>query len=125
MSEHTPTPWEYVPATEHHGPYITSEFGSTICDCYLMSHPSEPSIRNGGKSKPIHFLHEMADPNAAFIVNAVNAHDTLVNAIEAVRAIIIEGAETGFNPRSGDWADRLFRSQGLTYDALKLAGKKK
>lgn len=68
--EYTPGPWEYVASTEHHGPYVTSAFGSTICDCYIMSHPDEPSVRNGGKSKPVSFLHEMADPNARLIAAA-------------------------------------------------------
>lgn len=34
MDAPTPGPWDYVPGTEHHGPYVTSEFGSTICDFY-------------------------------------------------------------------------------------------
>lgn len=70
MAAHTPGPWEYVPATEHHGPYITSAFGSTICDCYVMSQPGLPSVRNGGPSRPINFLHEMAEPNARLIAAA-------------------------------------------------------
>lgn len=67
---HTPGPWEYVPSTEHHGPYVESSVGGTICDCYVMSNPSAPSVRNGGDSKPISFFHEMADPNARLIASA-------------------------------------------------------
>lgn len=63
VAEPTPGPWEYVPSTEHHGPYVTSQFGSTICDLYVMT-------ANGGPSKPILFLHEMADPNARLIAAA-------------------------------------------------------
>lgn len=70
MNKHTPAPWEYVPSTEHHGPYVTSEFGSTICDCYTMSQPGLWSTANGGPSKPVLFLAEMADPNARLIAAA-------------------------------------------------------
>ena len=112
---HTPTPrpWDYVPSTEHHGPYITSEFGSTICDCYVMSHPSEPSTAADGKSKPIHFLHEMADPNAALIVRAVNAHDALVKALKELDGAI--EAEDNGNVGS------LARARVKVHAALKLA----
>ena len=63
-------PWEYVPSNEHHGPYVCSPFGGDICDCYTMSNLREPSIRNGGTSKPIHFMHEQADANARLIAAA-------------------------------------------------------
>ena len=69
-TEHTPGPWEYVPATVHHGPYVTSEFGSTICDCYVMSDPSSASVLNGGQSRPIAHMAEMADPNARLVAAA-------------------------------------------------------
>ena len=68
--KHTPGPWQYVPSSEHHGPFVTSEHGSTICDCYTMSQPSLPSTRNGGSSAPITFMGEMADPNARLIAAA-------------------------------------------------------
>lgn len=84
MTKHTPTPWEYVPGTEHHGPYVTSEFGNTVADLYTMTLPGERSVVNGGPSKPVPFLHEMADPNAEFIVRAVNSHDALVAIAEEV-----------------------------------------
>lgn len=67
---HTPGPWDYVPSNEHHGPYVTTEHGSTVCDCYCMSNPSGLSVRNGGNSKPIHHMHEMADANARLIAAA-------------------------------------------------------
>lgn len=79
MTQHTSGPWELVAATDHHGPYIVSEWGTTICDLYAMSDPSSLSIRNGGGSKPIKFAD--ADVNADFIVKAVNAHDALVAAL--------------------------------------------
>ena len=66
----TPGPWEYVPSTEHHGPYVTTEYGSTVCDCYTMSNLAHASVRNGGDSKPIHFMSEQADANALLIAAA-------------------------------------------------------
>ena len=67
---HTPGPWEYVPSTEHHGPYVTNQWGGDICDCYAMSNPASLSVRNGGDSRPIHFQHEAADANARLIAAA-------------------------------------------------------
>lgn len=66
----TPGPWDYVASTEHHGPYVTSEYGSTIADCYAMSSPSSLSVRNGGDSRPIHHMAEMSDANARLIAAA-------------------------------------------------------
>jgi hypothetical protein len=80
----TPGSWEYVPATEHHGPYIVSEYGGTICDFYVMSKPSELSTLNGGPSKPIAHCAEMAGPNARL---AASAPDLLEAAILALRAL--------------------------------------
>lgn len=86
---HTPGPWDYVQGTEHHGPYVTSDFGNTICDCYVMSNPHFPSVRNGGDSKPINHLHEMADPNARLIAAAPD----LLEALKLARPIL-EGANS-------------------------------
>lgn len=61
---HTPGPWEYVPSTEHHGAYITSIFGSTIADFYVMSQPGFSGALSGGPVHPVHFMSEMANPNA-------------------------------------------------------------
>jgi hypothetical protein len=85
MMKHTPGPWEYVPSTEHHGPYVTSNFGSTICDCYVMSKPAEWSVGNGGDSKPVPFLGEMADPNARLIAAAPELLEALIDFVTAAR----------------------------------------
>ena len=45
--------------------------------------------------------------------------EELVGALEMVRSIIVEGAVVGFNPfHGGNWAERLFRSQGATKATL-------
>lgn len=44
--------------------------------------------------------------------------DRLSGALTDVHKLICEGAKTGFNPLEGEWAEKLFRSNGKTYDAL-------
>jgi hypothetical protein len=69
----TKGPWEYVPGTEHHGPYVTTAADCTygdIADCYAMSDPSSLSIRNGGTSKPVLLQPENAEANARLIAAA-------------------------------------------------------
>lgn len=64
---HTPGPWEYVPSTEHHGPYITTGADGTygdVADFYTMSKPWNASVGNGGDSKPMHHQPGRADANA-------------------------------------------------------------
>lgn len=38
--------------------------------------------------------------------------------LRLVRGLIVEGAATGFNPLDGDWAERLYASQGITRPLL-------
>ncbi|MBB6299959.1 hypothetical protein [Rhizobium leucaenae] len=78
-------PYDLVEGNESHGPYVTTAFGTTVCDFYAMSNPSSPSVRNGGASKPIWFTD--AAENAAFMVMAANAyHDILADYSNAVKA---------------------------------------
>lgn len=84
MTEFTPGPWEYVPSTEYHGPYVTSNFGNTICDLYVMSNPTDWSVGNGGTSKPNSYLAEMADPNARLIAAAPEMLKALKDALESL-----------------------------------------
>jgi hypothetical protein len=73
-------PFELVEATEHHGPYITTAFGTTVCDFYAMSKPGWPSTASGGPSKPVLFT-DAAD-HAAFMVRAANAHHDMLAALK-------------------------------------------
>lgn len=82
-------PYELVEATEHHGPYVCTSYGSTVCDFYAMSDPSSPSVRNGGTSKPISFTD--AAEHAEFMVRAANAYGPM---LESLRAIV-DRAENG------------------------------
>lgn len=71
MSKYTAGPWQYIPSTEHHGPYVSNKEGyGDICDCYVMSNPTALSVRNGGDSKPIHMQPDCADANARLIAAA-------------------------------------------------------
>lgn len=91
---HTPGPWEYIPSSKHHGPYVASAYGGDICDCYTMSNPSSLSVRNGGDSKPIHFQHERADANARLIASApelLAELDVRVGDLVMLRRAIEEG----------------------------------
>lgn len=62
------------------------------------------------------------DPDCVASMRVIN-RDQMKAAIEHVRAIIIEGAQVGFNPMlGGDWAQRLFESQAITKRALDNLG---
>jgi len=117
VSDYTPGPWEYVPSTEHHGPYVSGPCFGDICDCYVMSNPAALSVRNGGDSYPIHHQPDNADANARLIAAAPDLFEALL----AVNVLISEGAAQGFRWDIGDWAERLFHSQQATSAALKKA----
>lgn len=80
-ASHTPGPWEHVGATERHGHYVVTDFGSTVCDLYVMSKPvpwaTDPS------PKPVSFMHEMAEANARLIAAAPDLFAAAVATIEA------------------------------------------
>lgn len=120
-TDHTPLPWDVVEATENHGPYIVTAFGTTVCDLYAMTDPSSPySIINGIK-KPKPVLFTDAEANAALIVAAVNSYTDMLAALRNVNKLISEAAMTGFNCKDGDWAERLFASQWDTSEAIRKA----
>lgn len=74
-------PFELVEATEHHGLYICTAFGTTVCDFYAMTDPSSMSVRNGGTSRPVSFTD--AAENASFMVRAANAYGEMMAALKA------------------------------------------
>ncbi|GJE77214.1 hypothetical protein [Methylorubrum suomiense] len=115
-ASHTPGPWDYVPGNKQHGPYVTSDYGSTICDCYVLSEPH--SVWSAHKLRePVSFMAEMAEPNARLIA----ASPEMLEALIAVNRLISEAAMTGFNCHDGDWAERLFFSQQATSGAIRKA----
>lgn len=97
QTEHTPLPWEVVEATENHGPYITTAFGTTVCDLYAMTDPHSNGAILRGETKARSISHTDADLNAPLIVRAVNCHDDLLaackNALQEMNARIDFAAE--------------------------------
>lgn len=90
MSERkwTPGPWEYVPGTEYHGPYVSGPLGGDVCDCYAMSNPAALSVRNGGSSQPIWHQAERADANARLIAAAPDLYEALEAMVAAFKVYV-------------------------------------
>ncbi len=63
-------------------------------------------------------LTRQRDEALAALKASEEREDGLREALKLVRGIIVEAAMTGFNCHDGDWAERLFVSQGATHDAL-------
>ena len=103
---HTPTPWQYDQANSDKSFWIVTDKKTWLP---RIAHvPNYEGMPN--------------EANAAFIVKAVNNHEKLVEALRLVRGIIVEASAVGFNYKDGDWAERLYASQGDTANALKDAG---
>jgi len=45
----------------------------------------------------------------------------MLAALKDVNALVSEAAQTGFNYKTGDWAERLFASQWNTSEAIRMA----
>jgi regulator of replication initiation timing len=60
-----------------------------------------------------------SERDALEIESLTAERDALVSGLKLVRGLIAEGSMTGFNPLDGDWATRLFESQGVTYKMVK------
>lgn len=108
----TPGPWwacfaEDQPVAYYRGlvMYVSSDPYITVCTGH-----------EGDKSGRICAPDEW-EANARLIAAAPELYE----ALKAVHALIVEGSMTGFNCHSGDWADRLYRSQWETSEALKKA----
>lgn len=123
MSAHTPGPWDYVEGTEHHGPYVTTQFGTTVCDCYAMSNPLSLSVRNGGDSRPINHMAEMAGPNARLIAAAPELLAALKQWAEIIDDMVARGhiiagipdASTGYFVGTGNFKliqDAIAKAEG-------------
>ena len=98
MSRHIPGPWNY--SQESVDPewwIVTIEGGLIIANVNAHAHQ---------------------EANAKLIAAAPD----LLRELQAVRSLIAEAAMTGFNCREGDWAERLFASQGSSAEAVKKAG---
>jgi hypothetical protein len=83
-----------------------------------------PQFEIDGKpssSKLYRFVIHSTVGECAEIAHRCNVHGELVDAIKAVRALISEAAQTGFNCHEGDWTTRLFESQGLTHQLIAKA----
>ncbi len=83
----TPGPWEPVPEEGRHGPYVTSDFGSTIADCYYMRQKHAFST----ETVPSNYMAEMAPANAALIALAPELARRLIDAearIAEIREIL-------------------------------------
>ena len=59
---------EVVQGGSHHGRYVTTQFGSTVCDFYFMSDV-------GGKKRTVNHLADEAEGNADRMVVCWNAFE--------------------------------------------------
>jgi len=51
----------------------------------------------------------------------IAAAPDLYEALDSAHKLICEGAKCGFNPMVGDWAEKLYASNGKSFDALAKA----
>lgn len=112
MSEHTKGPWKIKQGSSYEG---------EICTIYLTE-PGYVTIASSNclSGKGVAGLEELAE-EAQANARLIAAAPDMLEALEYTRNIIREGLEVGFNPLHGDWADRLFESQGMTTKAIKKA----
>lgn len=72
--EHTPTPWTYGDSDHNHNAVVMTEGGNIIALCPKHG----VGFTKPGEVAPWH----NANANAAFIVQAVNSHQALVEALK-------------------------------------------
>lgn len=100
MNKHTPGPWERTP-------------GDSVID--IAADGKHIAIVG---SSPYWKRFTATDEADARLIAA--APDMLA-ALRNVQRLIAEAAETGFNWKDGDWAERLFASQHMTSSAIRKA----
>lgn len=54
-----------------------------------------------------------------YLERVVEERDRLKKVLTDTRAIVCDGAMTGFNCHDGDWADRLYKNNGTISDVLR------
>jgi hypothetical protein len=94
---------------------VLEEFGNRIVD---ENEEMLVIVENPSTSK---FDRTKWETNAAILAHAFNLFPEVVEALKEVRAIIVDAAKEGFNPHAGDWANRLYASQGMSHDVVKRA----
>jgi hypothetical protein len=104
MRKYTEGPWQIMPE-EVDRDYIRIR-GTRLGQRYKIANVLTPT-HPGVSSKEA----EETRANAALIVTSPR----LLACIKDIRIIISDGAQLGFNCKEGDWADRLFKSQGVSY----------
>jgi len=115
---HTPTPWRVEQESTQIWNVIDEQDQTTYALGYPIVTCRTSPCSSWAKGPNV----DEGEANAAFIVKAVNSHEKLVEALRLVRGIIVEASAVGFNYKDGDWAERLYASQGDTANALKDAG---
>ena len=100
----TPGPWECVPSTEDHGPYVSGPYGD-VADCYTMTNPRFPSVVNGGDSQPHHFCGEEADANARLISAAPELYEALEKAEISLSVLATEQVASNARKRVLGWPE--------------------
>ena len=106
-SKHTPGPWRAIRAEDAEPPFGWLIVGPKGAIGYWRGHKDHHTDSN--------WL--LTDADAALIA----ASPDLYAALADVHALVCEGADHGFNPSVGDWAERLFASNGKTSAALSAA----
>lgn len=119
--------WRTIHSEEHYG--IVYQIDRN----YLTKNSYEYKIVQWGEDEDVPLSTEFVgnDREEAFrvfvrIISVVEKKEVakeLLDNIKAIREIINEAAVTGFNPKDGDWAERLFASQGNSFEAVKNAEK--
>lgn len=108
MTEHTPGPWTVSGVRTRESGEPVLQICAADGKCYAMVFYSDKTPAE----------HRAAYADARLIAAAPE----LLAALILVRTLIVDAAATGFNCHDGDWAERLFASQQVSFDAVIKAG---